>query len=60
MPEIRGILTVIIAVVVFIGSVYLLLGTNVGARLGFLLSIAGARRRGWPRWVRSGGPTASG
>jgi hypothetical protein len=41
MPEIRGILTVIIAVVVFCGSVYLLLGTNVGARLGFLLSIAG-------------------
>lgn len=41
MPEIRGILTVIIAVVVFCGSVYLLLGTNVGVRLGFLLSIAG-------------------
>jgi hypothetical protein len=41
MPEIRGILTVLIAVVVFIGSVYLLLGTNVGARLGFLISIAG-------------------
>jgi hypothetical protein len=41
MPEIRGILTVAIAVVVFCGSVYLLLGTNVGVRLGFLLSIAG-------------------
>lgn len=41
MPEIRGILTVIIAVVVFCGSVYLLLATNVGARLGLLLAIAG-------------------
>jgi hypothetical protein len=41
MPEIRGILTVIIAVVVFCGSIYLLLATNVGARLGFLLAIAG-------------------
>lgn len=41
MPEIRGILTVAIAVVVFCGSVYLLLGTNVGARLGFLVAIAG-------------------
>ena len=40
MPEIRGVLTVIIAVVVFCGSIYLLLATNVGARLGFLLSIA--------------------
>lgn len=41
MPEIRGILTVLIAVVVFCGSVYLLLATNVGVRLGFLVAIAG-------------------
>ncbi len=40
MPEIRGLLTVVIAVVVFCGSIYLLLATNVGARLGFLLAIA--------------------
>ncbi len=40
MPEIRGILVVITAVVVFCGSIYLLLATNVGARLGFLLAIA--------------------
>jgi len=40
MPEIRGLLIVIIAVVVFCGSIYLIVATNVGARLGFLLSIA--------------------
>lgn len=40
-PEIRGLLTVIIGTVALCGSVYLLLGTNVGARLGFLISIAG-------------------
>jgi hypothetical protein len=40
-PEVRGILTVIIGVVTLCGSVYLLLGTNIGARLGFLVSLAG-------------------
>ena len=40
-PELRGILTVIISFVVLCGSVYLLLGTNVGGRLGFLLAFAG-------------------
>lgn len=40
-PELRGILTVIIGVVAMCGTVYLLLGTNVGSRLGFLLSLAG-------------------
>ena len=39
-PEIRGITTVIISVVVLMGSVYLLNGTNLGSRLGFLVSIA--------------------
>lgn len=39
-PTILGILTVICAVVLFCGSVYLLLGTNMGGRLGFLVSVA--------------------
>jgi hypothetical protein len=39
-PEFRGILTVIIAFVVLCGSIYLILGTNMGARLGFLVSFA--------------------
>ena len=39
-PEIRGILTVVVGVVVLMGSVYLLLSTNVAGRLGFLLSLA--------------------
>jgi len=37
-PTILGILVVISAVVLFMGSVYVLLGTNVGARLGFLIT----------------------
>jgi hypothetical protein len=37
-PTILGVLVVIAAVVLFIGSVYLLLGTNLGARLGFLIT----------------------
>jgi hypothetical protein len=40
MPELRGILTVIIAVGVLMGSVYLILLTNMGARLGFLVALA--------------------
>lgn len=40
-PEVRGLITVIIGVVVLPGSVYLLLGTNIGSRLGFLVSLAG-------------------
>jgi hypothetical protein len=40
-PEIRGITTVMIAVSVLCGGVYLLLGTNLGARLGFLVALAG-------------------
>jgi hypothetical protein len=39
-PEIRGILTVVAGVGVLMGSVYLLLSTNVAARLGFLLALA--------------------
>lgn len=40
-PELRGLLTVIISVAVFGGSTYLLLATNMGARLGFLVTLAG-------------------
>lgn len=44
-PELRGVLTVIIAVVALCGSVYLILGTNLGARLGFLVALTGLA--GW-------------
>lgn len=40
-PEIRGVTTVVISVLVLCGSVYLLLATNTGARLGMLLALAG-------------------
>lgn len=44
-PELRGILTVIIGVAVWMGSIYLILGTNLGARLGFMVTFAGLA--GW-------------
>ena len=44
-PELRGILTVIIAVAMLCGSMYLVLGTNLGARLGFLVALTGLA--GW-------------
>jgi hypothetical protein len=40
-PQIRGFLTVVVAVAVLIGSIYLLLGTNLGTRLGFLVALTG-------------------
>lgn len=40
-PTILGILTVAAAIALFCGSVYLLLATNMGARLGFLVAAAG-------------------
>jgi len=40
-PTILGFLVVIVAVLLFCGSVYLLLGTNLGARLGFLVAFSG-------------------
>ena len=40
-PELRGLLTVIIGTVALCGSVYLLLATNMGIRLGFLVAFAG-------------------
>lgn len=44
-PEIRGYIVVLISVVVLMGSTYLLLGTNLGARLGFLIAACGLA--GW-------------
>lgn len=44
-PELRGVLTVIIGLGVLMGSIYLLLGTNLGARLGFMVAFAGLA--GW-------------
>ena len=40
-PTIRGILAVGVGVAVLMGSVYLLLATNTGNRLGFLLAVTG-------------------
>lgn len=44
-PEIRGYIVVLIGVVALMGSTYLLLGTNLGARLGFMVVVAGLS--GW-------------
>jgi hypothetical protein len=44
-PQIRGILATMVGVVVLMGSVHLLLGTNLGNRLGFL--VASAAFFGW-------------
>ena len=38
-PEIRGILSVLVGVVVLMGSMYLLLATNLAQRLGFLVAL---------------------
>jgi hypothetical protein len=39
-PQIRGFLAVLVGVVVLMGSVYLILGTNLGSRLGFLVALS--------------------
>lgn len=39
-PTILGVLVVVSAVGLFVGSIYLLLATNLGARLGFLVTVA--------------------
>jgi hypothetical protein len=44
-PELRGLLTVIISVVVLCGSIYLIMATNMGARLAFLVALTGLA--GW-------------
>ena len=40
-PGFRGVLTVAVAVAILMGSVYLILATNSGARLGFQLALTG-------------------
>ena len=40
-PELRGVIVVMIGFVVLCGSVYLIVGSNVGARLGFLIALSG-------------------
>lgn len=40
-PTILGVLVVVAAVVLFVGSIYLMLGTNMGARAGFLAVFTG-------------------
>ena len=40
-PQVRGFLILLTAFLILVGSVYLLLATNTGARLGFLLAAAG-------------------
>ena len=44
-PQVRGFLIVVAAIAILPGTIYLLLSTNVGARIGFLLAIAGLS--GW-------------
>src|SRR3954452_19339742 len=39
-PELHGLLVVLLALVLLPGSVYLLLATNLGARVGFILAVA--------------------
>jgi hypothetical protein len=43
--ELRGLLVTLIGVAVLMGSIYLLLATNLGARLGFLVALCGLA--GW-------------
>ena len=40
-PTILGVLVVIAGIALFVGSIYVLLGTNLGARLGFLVAFTG-------------------
>jgi hypothetical protein len=44
-PQVRGFLIVVAAVFILPGTIYLLLSTNLGARMGFLVAIAGLS--GW-------------
>jgi hypothetical protein len=44
-PELRGLLTVVISVVILMGSIYLIMMTNMGSRLAFLVVLAGLA--GW-------------
>jgi hypothetical protein len=40
-PQIRGLLVVVVGVVVLMGSIYLVLATNLATRLGFMVALAG-------------------
>ncbi len=40
-PELRGLLTVVIGVVILCGSVYMIMATNLGSRLAFLVALTG-------------------
>jgi hypothetical protein len=40
-PQVRGIVIVLASVIVLPGSVFLIMGTNVGARMGFMVAVAG-------------------
>src|SRR2546425_12448410 len=40
-PTVIGVLAVAAGIALFCGSIYLLLGTNLGARLGFLVAFTG-------------------
>jgi len=44
-PQVRGLLIFIAAMAILPGSIYLLLATNLGARIGFLIAVAGLS--GW-------------
>ena len=56
-PTILGVLVVIAAVGLFVGTPILLLATNMGTRLGFLVGVGVPRRASWS-WCRcSGSPT---
>ncbi len=44
-PELRGLLTVIIGTVILCGSVYMIMATNMGSRLAFLVALTGLA--GW-------------
>lgn len=58
-PTLLGILTVVAGIVLFCGSIYLLLATNLGARLGFLVAFTGLM--GWmviltTLWITTASP----
>jgi hypothetical protein len=59
-PQVKGALYVAIAIVTLAGSAYMLLATNMGARLGFLLAAAGffgwMTTQGAIWWVYAQGP----
>jgi hypothetical protein len=40
-PAIKGILTVLVGAVILFGSIYLIVATNTGARLGLMITLAG-------------------